>query len=732
MALFNCSTCDSSYDWTSYSETQCYRIDTTGSTEPVFNLPAVPNRKLVFSKLGTRFYDFGFNLNGTGTILATLNVVDVWQSSSSTNGPMNRCSIWTTTDSGGQPVKKWLGFSKCFTITENKTYYFGVAADNDFRAVLDGVEILNTLGGPYDNDTYAFNFWHIYPINLSAGYHILELYGLNQGLYGAFGCTIYDNTLLELTGATSVSQLNEILTSSGQTTIELVQDLNNNYLTSGYTCPEGYRFACGECTQFIYCDKGDIPPNPPFPPVTPVPPSYPPVLTNECGVSTVLSMVAECSVIQQPTTQTSYDGSLSVSVVGGTTPYIITWSNGVTESSISGSTITNLNAGTYTATIVDYWGDFSSTTICTLLPQTTTTTSTTSTTTEKPYSSEFCMTFTKDETTTKINFVYDGLVNGQHSWISDDPVGYTITGNTSGTQWIVNGFTSPAYGVTNTEPPSSTWNALGFGRATTITTTDGPCVPPLLLSPKYSVSIPNNIINIKLSKNEPLCGCDGAITIFATNGTPPYSYSVDNGVTYKNSPIFNNLCNGLYTISVIDDDGNISNSNISLTRPPLPTQYTISLNKNSRTTLNNGVTKTIVTDITLSVTPKLPDSAYITFDLIHNNTFKCSPIFSAASLTTNTTFTKNSSPVSLTLSGTSTGTTINTYPGCQDQNIFVSTYTENWAGVEISSTDEFILSTTSSVSQNVNIPCYYVDDLDTYYVLNLKINNCSCCSVRNI
>ena len=732
MALFNCSTCNPSYEWTSYSETQCYRIDTTGSTAPVFTLPAVDKNYIDYSIFGTRFYDFGFNLNGTGTILTTSTFVNVWKSNNPTNGPMNRCSIWTTTSFIGLPYKKWLGFSKCFTITENKTYYFGVAADNDFRAVLDGIEILNTFGGPYDNSPYAFKYWHIYPINLSAGYHILELYGLNQGADGAFGCTIYDNTLSELTGATSVSQLNEILTSSGQTTIELVQDLNNNYLTSGYTCPEGYRFACGECTQFIYCDKGDIPPNPPFPPVTPVPPAYPPVLTNECGVSTVLSMVAECSVIQQPTTQSSYDGSLSVSVLGGTTPYIITWSNGVVESSISGSTITNLNAGTYTATIVDYWGDFSSTTICTLLPQTTTTTSTTTTTTEKPYSSEFCMTVIQNETSSKINFIYNGLVNGQHSWISDDPVGYTITGNTSGTQWRVDGFTSPAYGITNTEPPSSTWTTLGFGKFVSITTADGPCNPLIITSPKYSIVSPNNPFNLKVNKNEPLCGCDGAITILATNGNPPYSYSVDNGVTYKNSPFFTNLCNGLYTISVIDFSGNVSNSSISLSTPPLPTLYSLSLNKKQRVVSNNGITKSYTTDVLVTVDPPLPSTAFITFDLIHTNSFKCSPVFSAASVSTNTTLTENLSPISFTTSGQSTGTTINTYPGCQDQNIFLTTYSEIWEGLVISSIDTIELSTNSSITQNVSIGCYFGEVLDTYSVSNLKINNCSCCSVRNI
>lgn len=452
---------------------------------------------------------------------------------------------------------------------------------------------------------------------------------------------------------------------------------------------------------------------------------------NECDVITLLNMIAECSITNQPTSQNSYDGSITLTISGGTSPYLVSWSNGVIQSVTSASTITNLNVGSYIATITDYFGDYSSTTICTLTPQTTTTTSTTTTTTEKPYSSEFCMTLSYNQTTLKINFIYNGLVNGQHSWISNAPVGYTITGDTTGTQWKVDGFPIPSYGITNTEPPSSIWTPLGFGKSATMTTSNGSCtIPTITLS--ESIVFSNTPFNLQLNKNEPICGCDGAITILATNGTPPYNYSIDNGVTYKNSPIFNNLCNGLYSVSVADNDGNVSNSSITLTRPPLPTQYTLSLNKNTRTILNNGATTTKVTDITFSVTPKLPDGASITFDLIHNNTFKCSPIFSAASLTTNTIFTKNTLPISLTLSGVSTGTTVNTYPGCQDQNIFVSTYTENWAGLEINSTDDFILSTTSSVSQNVNMACYYVDDLDTYYLLNLKINNCSCCSVRNI
>lgn len=477
-------------------------------------------------------------------------------------------------------------------------------------------------------------------------------------------------------------------------------------------CATVDEFTCPECP----------PPTP-----TPIPPSI-----NVCVPITLFEMVAVCGDYIQPTTSTSFDGSVSVIVSGGSSPYTINWSNGIVQNVTSASTITNLNIGTYIATIVDYWGDYSATTTCLLTGITTTTTSTTTTTTQTPYSEEFCMSFTQNGNTNTINFIYNGSVNGQPSWISNDPIGYTITGNTLGSEWRVDGFPNPSYGITYTQPPSSVWNTLGFGTPATLTTTDGSCTPPMLSPMIFSVPEPNYIVNLKLSKNEPLCGCDGAVTILASNGTPPYSYSVDGGVTYKNSPFFTNMCDGLYTISVIDNDGNSSNSSITLSKPPLPTQYSLSLNKSSRITYNDGVTTTKVTDVTFSISPELPNDAYITFDLIHNNTLKCSPTFSAASLVTNTTFTKNETPVTLTLSGTSSGETINTYPGCQDQTTYVSTYTENWVNIDINSTDNFVLSTTSSVSQVDNLTCYYVDNRDSYYLINLKINNCSCCSVRNI
>ncbi len=48
------------------------------------------------------------------------------------------------------------------------------------------------------------------------------------------------------------------------------------------------------------------------------------------------------------------------------------------------------------------------------------------------------------------------------------------------------------------------------------------------------------------------CGSDGAINIVATGGTAPLSYSIDNGVTWNNSPQFLNLSPGNYTVLTSD------------------------------------------------------------------------------------------------------------------------------------------------------------------------------------
>lgn len=258
MSLYNCSFCSGS-GWSGYNETQCYRITTSAATAPSTPITALANSETFFSEFGTRFYNLGYTTSGTGTYAHVSTTVPVWDSGGlSTQGPLNRCAIWTTTGGSAEPYDTWLGFSVCLSgITVSKTYYVGIAADNNFRLLLDGNELLNTIGGPYDDDVDSFKYWHVYPVVIGAGDHTLEVWGLNNDSNAGFGCEVYDNTLSELTGATIYNDLNVLFSSSGQTLFTIVQDISGNYLSSGYTCPNEYTYSIcnGNCIKYDFCDK---------------------------------------------------------------------------------------------------------------------------------------------------------------------------------------------------------------------------------------------------------------------------------------------------------------------------------------------------------------------------------------------------------------------------------------------------------------------------------------------
>ena len=82
---------------------------------------------------------------------------------------------------------------------------------------------------------------------------------------------------------------------------------------------------------------------------------------NDCGIYTSFEMGLRCNVIQNASTPTGTDGILQVIVTGGTTPYYYYWNNGGRT-----DTINNLSAGTYSVTVVDYYGDYTGTTTCTV------------------------------------------------------------------------------------------------------------------------------------------------------------------------------------------------------------------------------------------------------------------------------------------------------------------------------------------------------------------------------
>jgi hypothetical protein len=268
---FDCPGCDTNYLWSSNTTTSCYRVETTARGANQFPLTLSESQNTVYSSFGTRWFDFGYTTGGTGTTLASVSGVGLWDSNNTTsNGPLNRTGRWTELrpNPNWLPLDVYIGFSVCLTgLTEGKTYWVGIGGDNVFKFLLDGVEIVNTrcslmnefppveCGIGLNGTNHGFTYWNVYPITVGSGDHILEVYGLNMDLSATFGCEIYDMNLVAMTAATLYNQLNVVFTTDNQTTVMVAQNLDGEYLPSGYTCNGNYVYSdcTDECVETFFC-----------------------------------------------------------------------------------------------------------------------------------------------------------------------------------------------------------------------------------------------------------------------------------------------------------------------------------------------------------------------------------------------------------------------------------------------------------------------------------------------
>src|ERR1044072_8805080 len=147
----------------------------------------------------------------------------------------------------------WVGFTYCLDIATGKTYYVGIGADNFCRFFVNGVLIANFSAAVQDN----FKKWSVFPLPLTSGKNIIEMYGMNQGASDTgFGAEIYDPidypTLLAAT-TTGLTGTNTIFTTA--------TFVGGNFTAGGnvgYSCPAGYSLdGCGTaytCSQIITTD----------------------------------------------------------------------------------------------------------------------------------------------------------------------------------------------------------------------------------------------------------------------------------------------------------------------------------------------------------------------------------------------------------------------------------------------------------------------------------------------
>ncbi|MGQ0827457.1 MAG: gliding motility-associated C-terminal domain-containing protein [Bacteroidota bacterium] len=251
--------------------------------------------------------------------------------------------------------------------------------------------------------------------------------------------------------------------------------------------------------------------------------TYTVIVTDAAGCTkTSVVTVDAASTIVLAQSQTSLsscgasDGTASVTVSGGTSPYNYLWSNGQT-----GSTATGLSAGAYTVNVTDSTGCSKSTTFTINQPVIITVTA------------------------AKTDVLCGNPVNGTATATPGGGIGpYTFL-------WSNGQTTNPATGL----------NAGYY----TVTVTDvNGCYGTT------SITVSNSVLTLSSSKTDVACygGSTGSASVTATNGAPGYSYS------WNTSPVQTtqtavNLSAGTYIVIVTDNGGCSRSASLTVSQPAL-------------------------------------------------------------------------------------------------------------------------------------------------------------------
>ena len=413
-------------------------------------------------------------------------------------------------------------------------------------------------------------------------------------------------------------------------------------------------------------------------------------LKNECDVFTLFEMGVRCNPISQPKTSSSLDGILSLIVTGGTSPYSYYWAGGQRSQTLIG-----VPQGTYEVVVVDYYGDYTATTFCSLLaPSATPTPTQTQTQTQTPSGTapQLCFIAIGGTSYGPLQFVGNGSINGKTTWTSNG--NYNITWSSSRNRWEILGsdnstpFSPVGGGVfastTTALYPDSGWGLVGGTQTYSATVTQGVC--PSTIPLQVSLTSENSSCNTNTN-------CNGSITVNASYGLAPYIYSINNGVTFQTSSVFTNLCPGTYTILTSDATNATNRQTISVGFDTQPITYQLSLSANT------SATQTITTDNYASnttyleavVTPPLPVGLTITFNLTVSSvkTYNGPGI---GTITDNITITEGA--IVKTPTTTSSSSQTGDRPNCNPESQVVVTEADTYS-LSMNSTTKVLITDTS-------------------------------------
>jgi hypothetical protein len=454
------------------------------------------------------------------------------------------------------------------------------------------------------------------------------------------------------------------------------------------------------------------------------------VRQNDCDVVTLFPLGLLCNVVN-PSSATSFDGVVSVQITGGTSPYTIVWDSGQI-----GQTMAGLPGGNYGVRVVDYYKDYTASTICSIFaasPTPTASQTATPTPTVTPDYANLC--FFVDYKTGTINgplqFSRGAAYNGRPSWQYFNGISTTyLRWNIEQGKWEMQDWTigqGTLVNYTNTYFPLTGWESVGNPVQAVITVTEGTCpdYPPL---------------QVTITTDPTTCGntqpCDGDITITPQGGRAPYTYSINNGQSFSSSNIFSQLCEGTYTVVVKDSVGNLVKRDVIVIAEATPVLYEMTVSTSGVTQVtNNNYTGSWAVE----VNPPIPLGASITFDLYVNKLSTVDGPGTGSTLGTTivykdgTQLTKDNTTVnSSTVSRPNCDGTYNGLPIEREQVSTAEVYKITMVkGTIVSGITNSILSITAGavatngcatrLEQNINVLTF-----------SAVISNCKCCNVTSL
>jgi hypothetical protein len=464
-------------------------------------------------------------------------------------------------------------------------------------------------------------------------------------------------------------------------------------------------------------------PTPTLTPTTTLTPTPPEVYVreNNCEVVTIFPMGIVCNVVN-PNTTTSQDGVVSLIITGGSAPYTVTWDNGQV-----GQTLVGMQQGSYGVTVVDFYGDYTANTVCSIFaPSPTPTSSATPTPTVTPSAVYPNLCFFVDYGTGSLigplQFNWIGSFNGKPQWSYFNGVTTTyLRWNIELARWQMYdwGYTGTLVSFVTSNIPTTGWQSEGNSQQAVVTVTEGTCPQSAPLT-------------IRITTDPTTCGntepFDGGITITAVGGTAPYTYSIDNGQTFTSANVFGQLRNGNYTVVVRDSAGSTVTGQVIVLADFTSISYQISVS-------TSGVTQISEFNYQgtwcVEVTPELPVGVTLNFDLAVNN-FKIIDGPGTGVSVPSTTVKKNG--VEITTTNITTTDNTSTRPNCDPYSRFEETVSLIYPvsiqrGDIVSGTSVSLISITSPEIAT-NGCATRIEQTVVVLAQSPILTNCSCCDIQ--